>query len=358
MAYSNLQSRRGTIEERLAERARRAIRELRGLRRAEVEEIFERRYCISAEDVLVTNYSRSRPLAMFNPGALKVGKRVLIFPRLIFDYHKYVSSIGVTAVDIESLIDGEIERPLKVRIILWPEELWEFLGCEDPRVSLADDDAYMLYTGKGYYYEDERMARRDVLGFVELSPSWEVKRKGYFSIAGKGDEFVPISNKDSAFVKIRKGSSIMLTRPELRGIRLCWRAEADLRDLVMREESLEPVLPPEKWEVKVGWSTNVVRLSANEHLVGWHGVLKEDLSYRDGLAVVDEDGGLLAVSNYLLSPRGLEESYGDRALVIFGDGLVRHEDRLIWIGGVSDYSIGIFITELDRALERLAWKGP
>jgi len=89
------------------------------------------------------------------------------------------------------------------------------------------------------------------------------------------------------------------------GIRLCWRAEADLGDLVMYEKTLKPVLPLEEWEAKVGWFTNVVKLSTNEYLVGWHGVLKEDLSCRNGLAVVDDSGELLAISNYLLAPRGL-----------------------------------------------------
>ena len=353
----SFQSRKATIEDRLWERARLAMKTLRGLRRPKVQDVFTRRYYLSPEDLLVTNYLRSRPLAVFNPGALKRGREILIFPRLIFDYYKYISSVGVAAVDVEKLVDGEVKKPLKVRIVLWPEELWEFLGCEDPRVSLADDGVYMLYTGKGHYYEDERMVRRDVLGLVKLCLSWKVERKGYFTIVGESDKFVPVSNKDSAFVGIENNRVTMLTRPEVHGIRLCWRAEADLEDLAIYEETLKPILPMEKWEVKVGWSTNAVKLSANEYLVGWHGLLKGDLSYRNGLAVVDNGGELLAVSNYLLSPTGLQESYGDRPLVIFGDGLVRHRDHLIWIGGVSDYSVGIFVTELDDALEKLKWIG-
>jgi len=111
----------------------------------------------------------------------------------------------------------------------------------------------------------------------------------------------------------------------------------------------------ESWELKVGWSTNAVRVSSNEFLVGWHGVVKEDLSYRNGLALVDEQGDLLAISNYLLSPRGLVEEYGDRSHVIFGDGLVLHNDTLMWVGGVSDYATGVFTTPLQKALDKLKW---
>ena len=130
---------------------------------------------------------------------------------------------------------------------------------------------------------------------------------------------------------------------------------ADLDSLTMPVDSLEPVLVYEDWEVKVGWSTNVVKLSSNEYLVGWHGILRGDISYREGLAVVDGEGNLLAVSNYVLAPRGLVEEYGDRALVIFGDGLVLYKELLIWVGGVSDYAVGFFSVELDKALEKLKW---
>lgn len=68
---------------------------------------------------------------------------------------------------------------------------------------------------------------------------------------------------------------------------------------------------------------------------------------------MNRKGELLAVSDYLLAPKGLYEEYGDRPLVIFGDGLLLYKETLIWIGGVSDYCIGVFITELNGALTKL-----
>jgi len=49
----------------------------------------------------------------------------------------------------------------------------------------------------------------------------------------------------------------------------------------------------------------------------------------------------------------LNEEYGDRAMVIFGDGLIIYQDKLLWIGGVSDYCIGVFIADLDNVLKTL-----
>ncbi|GAI40311.1 unnamed protein product [marine sediment metagenome] len=128
-----------------------------------------------------------------------------------------------------------------------------------------------------------------------------------------------------------------------------------MKNLTIDVETLEPVMAVENWEEKVGWSTNVVKLSGNEYLVGWHGVLKDDRSYRNGLAIVDKGGDILAVSNYLLAPKGLKESYGDCPLVIFGNGLVKYKEDLIWVGGISDYCMGIFATNLEKALEKLKW---
>lgn len=326
------------LERALFEKAARAIRELRGLREPKVQDIFERKCYLFPCSFFVENYPRTRPLAAFNPGVLVRGRKLLLFPRLVFDYYKYVSSIGVAELEIDEILEGRVGEPLKTRLVLWPRELWEFLGCEDPRVTTASDRILILYTGKGYSLERE-LVRRDVLALAFVDHSWKIEGRGYFRIRHGGAEFVPSSNKDSAFVRIAGSEATMLTRPEVRGIRICWRAEANLASLEMYGSSLEPVIPLEEWEIKVGWSTNVVELSSNEYLVGWHGVLRADLSYRDGLAVVDDQGRLLAVSDYLLSPDGVCEEYGDRPLVIFGDGLVEYKEYLLWVGGISDLSL-------------------
>ena len=344
------------IEERLWEKAKWAIKELRGLREPKVEDIFHQRHYIGPEDLKVEGYLRSRPLAAFNPGALLKGEELWVFPRLIFDYYSYTSSIGVFQIPVEQVLEGKL-NDLKVKIILWPLALWEFgHGCEDPRVFPFKNSIYMLYTGAGHYYEGDRLVKRSVLGFAEFDQSFEIKRRGYFSIVSGNDGFIP-KNKDSALIRIKEGESeaIMLTRPVFKSMALCWRAEADLKTLSIPEGTLRPVLAYEEWEHKVGWSTNVVQLSENRYLVGWHGVLRDDLSYKNGLAVVDSGGELLAISDYLLAPKGLEEGYGDRPLVIFGNGLVKYKDYLIWIGGISDYGIGIFITEIEEALGKLKW---
>jgi len=342
------------IEKRLWEKVERAMKEFQGFRTPTVRnDVFPGRYYIAPQDLRITNYPRTQPATAFNPGALERDGKLLVFPRLVFDYYTYNSSVGVFELDIEEVIQGRIETPLETKIILWPEYIWEFgHGCEDPRVNTMGESIYMLYTGSKHYHRRGELIKKSVLGFAELDRTFGVRRRGYFTTVD-GKESVVLSNKDSAFIEIDGNNATMLTRPDLQGEALCWRATADLDSLTIPEESMEPILAPESWEEKVGWSTNTVKLSEGEYLVGWHAVLKEDLSYKDGLALIDREGKLLAISDYLLAPQGLVENYGDRAFVIFGDGLVKYEDYLIWVGGISDYGIGIFVGKLDKALATL-----
>lgn len=343
------------LEDRLYEKQAKAFADLRGLRKPEVKDVFERVAYLGPEDFAVKGYKRTRPCVAFNPGAYLEDRDLLVFPRFIFDYYKYVSSVGLARIDIEDLLSGNLETPVRSRIILWPQTIWEFLGCEDPRAFMCNGTYYILYTGKGYYREGREYIRRDVLGLATFDPLWRLKNRGYFSITDGSETFVPKSNKDSAFLEMKGSECTMLTRPEIKGNRVCWRARANVDEFKIYAEDLEPVLVFEEWELKVGWSTNAVKLSSNEYLVGWHGVVLEDYSYKDGLAVVNGEGELLAVTDYLLAPNGITEEYGDRPLVIFGDGLAVYKEYVLWIGGISDYAIGVFAAELDKVMEHMKW---
>ena len=342
------------IERELARRLARRFKGIKGLRRSEVREVFRPAAYLAPHMFRVTNYVRTTPLVAFNPGAALRGDDIYLFPRLIFDYYTYVSSIGVTRLRFNSLVGGSVEGPLETHIVLWPTEIWEFRGCEDARVHPLDGGYLVLYTGFGYAGGGRG---RPVQAIAELDPDFRVVRKGYFTIKRGRRTFLPIGFKDSAILEVRGSTATMLTRPTIvrwgKLYDVCWRCVADLGDLAIDASSLEPVLGFEEWELKVGWSTNAVRLGSGEYLVGWHGVLRGDLSYRNGLALVDSEGNLLAVSDYLLAPRTLAEQYGDRPLVVFGDGLLLHRDLLVWVGGVADYAIGVYVAELDRVMEEL-----
>ncbi len=328
---------------------------IRKLRRNKLNDIFERICYIKSSDLRVVNYLREAPLTAFNPGAVLIGDTIYIFPRLVFDYYTYNSSIGIFPLSMEELLEGSFSKPIETRILIYPDKLWEFgHGCEDARVETVGKKYYVLYTGSKHYYEDGKLVKLSVqaVAATEL-PFHKAKKLGYLTVKGENGEIWVPDCKDSAFLKKDKGSVNMLLRLKVKETLACWRGKLSLEDLTVSADNLYPVLAPEEWETKVGWSTNAVRLSEDRYIVGWHGVLKEDLSYRNGFALLNGEGKLLAVSDYLLAPNGLNEIYGDRNAVIFGCGLTIYEEKLIWIGGVSDYCIGVFIAPLERVMANL-----
>lgn len=341
------------LEDALREKAKRELSSLRHVRRPETTDIFRRVAYIFPEDLNVVDYPR-KPVASFNPGAVVSGGQILVFPRMIFDYYGYVSSIGFFQLDIEDLLSGAIKKPLETRLVLWPRELWEFRGCEDARAYNASERILLLYTGYGYHLEGEKLEPKWVQGLAVLDKSLAPTSRKFFKVR-YGDEVTTPKMKDSAFLEVRGEKASMLLRPSLEEVEVCWSGWANLDEAVIEAESMKVLLAHEDWEFKVGWSTNAVPISSNELLVGWHGVLKSDYSYREGLAVVSPDGDLLAVSDYLLAPRGIVEEYGDRPLVVFGCGLLLHHNELVWIGGVSDYAIGVFVADLEQVLKHLHW---
>ncbi len=340
-----------SIKENLEKKVWERIKEGNSPRKNRVNNIFDKRFYISPENLHITNYIRKRPVAAFNPGALLLDKELFIFPRLVFDYYTYNSSIGAFSVNIEDVIDGKIPDSIDTEIILWPDKIWEFgHGAEDPRLWKNEDEIYMVYTGSKHYERDGKLIKKSVLALAEVTrenKKFHTEKKGYFKVVTDEEGYEP-ECKDSAFIEPTDNGITMLLRFHTEAPHSCWRGIGNIKDLSIPLESTEPVITPMEWEEKVGWSTNVVKIEENRYLAGWHAVLKEDLSYKNGLALVDRGGSLISITDYVLAPTGLIESYGDRGVVIFGDGLVRYKEHIIWVGGISDYGIGIFITTLDK----------
>ncbi len=338
--------------ELLVEKAEAFLARATARRSSHTEDLFQRRVYISPEDVWVSNYLRRRPLAAFNPGAVLRDGVVHLFPRLVFEYYSYASAIGHAAVPVGELLRGQVPSPLSVEIVLYPTEVWEASrGCEDARAHALGDGFALFYTAVGKLGEARRTDHKDVffpaLALAELGGDLRVRRKGIVRLGGEG-EGVLLPTKNATFLE---GDAFLL-RPSLPGVPdMNWRARLDRGGLWAH--GLEPVLAPEPFEFKVGWSTNAVRLEDGTYLVAYHGILRSDLSYRHGFARLTGDGELLALSSYLLAPKGLNECYGDRPLTLYGNGLFLHGEELVFVGGVGDYGMGIFTAPLEEVLKRL-----
>jgi predicted GH43/DUF377 family glycosyl hydrolase len=322
-------------------------RSSKGALKVKCDDVFEKRIILPPKKFRVLDYPRD-PVAVFNPGAVLIGDEIHVFPRLVFDYYKYTSAIGHFTLRYDLVEKGHFPEVIDVELIMWPQGREDLLGVEDPRAHVVGDEIWILYVGKGY--DRKAMERKDYLGFAKFKPQ-KLERIGYFSLDIGEGPFYPRSNKDSTFLDIDGNSAVILTRPHLKdGVLGLWKGKADFENLVIKDP--EMIRKPSETEEKLGWSTNAINLNG-DWLVGWHSVMREDLSYRNGFAIVKNDGTVEFSEKHVLCPKGLLEEYGDRALVIFGCGLLIQNDSLMWIGGVSDYAIGIFTTSLKKAKEAI-----
>ncbi|WP_052883775.1 glycoside hydrolase family 130 protein [Infirmifilum uzonense] len=325
---------------------------LSGLRKSSTEKVFKRVGLITPASLKITNYVREHPSAAFNPGAILRGRELFVYPRIVFDYYWYVSSIGVFSLDIQASLEGLLPEEIPTRIVIYPSRKEDMRGCEDPRVQELDSKTYILYTA--VEPSPGGVEARQAIAVLEDSKAVKL---GNFRLEYMGELFNTFW-KDSALIEARNKDSVLLLRPSIPlensgYLEIGWRSVASLKELTVSADTMEPVLLYEPFEIKVGWSTNSVRISSNEYLVGWHGV-GNDYIYRNGLALLDSDGRLLAISDYLIAPEPtLEEFYGDRPGVTFGCGLIHYKDLLIWVGGLSDYAIGIWVADFDKVMDKL-----
>ncbi len=319
--------------------------------------VFKRTAYISPLRLNIKNYERHL-LAAFNPGATIANNKLHIFPRLVFGYNWYTSSIGHFTVNIEEAISKVKATSFSTEIIKYPTETWEhgagsIGGCEDARIANIGGKNVMAYTAvaKG------KDGILPLQAYATMDSKFQPKVLNYFKINHNGANYITSSWKDSAFLDTN--SANVLTRPAFKygstTAEVCWSAKMDFDTGEIPSESFEPLLRAEEFEEKVGWSTNAVKLGNKDFLVGYHGV-GSDFVYRNGIAVVNSEGKLLGATDYLLSPsKSIEEYYGDVPHVMFGCGLVRYKEYLIWVGGLSDYAIGIYAAKSEDIIEKIKW---
>ena len=343
--------------ENLWSRLYEGLRRLTGLRRPRVNDIFERVLYLWPHQLRVRELGGSRPYAAFNPGAVARDGELLVFPRLITGYFWYTSVVGLVRLRLDDVLSGKPPGEVEARIVLHPRERWDLAGCEDPRVSHVDGKFYILYTAL-----EPRLDRFHAVNAVSrqalavLSEDMRVERRVLLRIAGgDGAEYLVPEVKDSALLRREPQGFWMLLRPHIGPVAAGWRGFASLNQGIVNAETLEPILLPEPWEFKVGWSTNAVEIGSDEYLVAWHGV-GWDMVYRTGFAVVNGEGELLGITtSYLLEPRTVQEMSGERPGVIFGCGLIRLEEQLLMVAGFADTGFAVYRAELDRVMEEVRW---
>lgn len=296
------------------------------------KEIFKLEALFTPQQFILQDYPRV-PISAFNPAAYNLPETddIVIFPRLVFDDQFYVSSIGVCApISLNKLSSV---KTITTRLLAFPSDKTDFKGLEDPRIT--EDGKKMLHVA-----HDEHAISRTVLSEYHNGALYNSRP---LVLASPNES--TMSGCDAALIN----DDYLVFRPELEDL-TSYSVPYDQNGNINFKESY-PVLSPYIHELKRGFSTNVVKLSSDAYLIGWHTVLRRNLEYANGFMLLSGIGEDIGISKPFFRLPNTMIKYGNRPNTLFGCGLILHHETLYWVGGIGDWSIGIFSTPLEKVLE-------
>jgi beta-1,2-mannobiose phosphorylase / 1,2-beta-oligomannan phosphorylase len=283
----------------------------------------------------------------FNAGAILIENKVYIMYRAMGDDETSVLGLAVSSDGLN--IDERLPEPVYV-----PREAYEmkyhpgFSGCEDPRLTRINDIIYMCYTAYDGI-NPPRIASSHIKVSDFISRKWQHWSPPKL-ISGPG-----VDDKDSCIVpeKIHGKYFIFHRLPPCIWIDV-------VSNLTFGENWLggHPLIGPRvnSWDnLKVGLNGPPEKTDEGWLLL-YHGVSKEDMKYRMGVALLDLNNPLKVLArlqNPIFEPLTWYENEGYRAGTVFSNGQVIKDGILyVYYGGADKY-LGVATAPVQKILEML-----
>ncbi len=310
------------------------------------------------ENLFILERHRSNPLitarsknkweegATFNPGGVLEGDTFHLFYRAT-DVNG-ISSIGYAAITREMEVVRRLDSP-----VLTPDQQWEELGCEDPRITRIENTTYMLYTAYS------RIGPR-----IALAQGSDLNRFTKIGLVGPD-----LPDKNAAlFPETISGKHVMLHRIEP-SIQLAYFNNPQLQELsdpslrsqywteyLRNLESHTIMKPEEEWERrKVGIGPPPIETPYG-WLIIYHGV-DDNYVYRAGAALADLDDPSKIVARSrtpILEPKEPYEKHGFVQNVVFPEAAMILDGVLYIFYGAADTVCCVATTPLDEFLRWLS----
>ncbi len=236
--------------------------------------------------------------------------------------------------------------------ILAPDQRWEELGCEDPRITQIGNRYYMLYTA--YSRRGPRIAlalSSDLRQFTKvglIGPDLFDKNAALFP--------EPINGKLAMIHRIGPSMQVAyFDNPELEKL-----SDPSLRSKYwteyLRNLDAHTIMKPEEcWEKrKIGLGPPPIRTTEG-WLIVYHGV-DDNFVYRAGVALadIDEPSRIVARSRTpILEPEKSYEKEGLVPWVVFPETAIVANDNLYVFYGAADTLCCLAMAPLDELLQWL-----
>lgn len=284
--------------------------------------------------------------ATFNPGGVLDEDTFHLFYRAASA--SGISSIGCAVITREMEIVRRPDHP-----VLTPDQQWEELGCEDPRITRIDDIYYMLYTA--YSRRGPRVALTSSSDLNQFSKTGLIGP----DLPDKNAALFPetIDGKLAMIHRIEPSMQIAyFDNPQLQTL-----SDPSLRSQYWTEylQNLDAhtIMKPEVWweKRKIGVGPPPIKTSEG-WLIIYHGV-DDSCVYRAGaaLANLDNPSNIVARSKTpILEPKEPYEKRGFVQHVVFPEAAMVLDGTLYVFYGAADTVCCAATAPLEELLEWLA----
>ncbi|MCD6300738.1 MAG: glycosidase [Staphylothermus sp.] len=338
----------------------------------ETRDIVVRTKFLSRENIVLKDYTVKEPVSIFNPALFLESNSIHIYARIIIGYYLYISSIAEIVIDINELFGKGLflDKKYDAIIKIVPDNKYDINGTEDPRIYTIDNKLLMTYCGRSinYYYR-----RYGGLQFTAPITAYAYRgnnqytwtKKEVYYLAGDLKGYV-IEDRDAFIVK-SNDEYYLFHRPtmidekkllviskipnynkgnEYEGIRI-----------VKVYDPVE-ILPPAKFEVKIGWAMPPLMIKDGLFIAFIHGVDREIEAYRLYATLLKISKNEIAVEavtpTYIMEPKLFPEIVGDRPYTLFPTGLWKlSKDEYLIAYGAADHSVGIGVFNINELYELL-----
>ena len=336
------------------------------LRRFKTVDLVRRLGVITAHRVYLKNYPVENPTVIFNPSLSVENETLRIYLRIVLGYFTYTSAVAMLEASLSDVYEGYLNvSHYPVKLILCPDNEYDFWGIEDPRVYSIDGRLMMTYCGRTVNYFNPAIRVERTLPVTAVSEDLKNWRKNYVFRLSKEMRRHVVSDKDAFLLKTEKGELFLFHRPHLTDENfylavskvpenILEKTDGRLSEVVVTETTV--LMNPADFEAKLGWATPPVEVRDGEYLLLIHGVDKRFEGYRVFAVLMgcrEEVRLEAATPHYIMEPKMSYELYGERPYTVFPCGIQRVADRLLVTYGAADSAVGIGEIEIDKLLSIL-----
>lgn len=284
----------------------------------------------------------------FNPGVTEYNGQVVLLYRAYDDFH--VSRLGL-AVSDDGITFEQFDEPA---IDTDPDDPYERLGIEDPRITRIGDRYYILHTAASYHRIDAQADQRSVMGYLP----WRVRvgmhvTHNFKSFVHQGLILGEIPAKNACLLPEKIDGKFVLYYREYgveSGDEIM--KMAFTKDFSVWSDITPVVLQREAWHgLKVGFGAPPL-LTSSGWLMVYHAVDAHKV-YRLGLLLLDryEPSRVLNQWGPILEPKMSYERTGFVPNVVYCCGALLRGDELWLYYGAGDRVIGRAVVALGPWLD-------